>query len=117
MSNLCVADFNGPVQVSGVNYVTAKSEAQLMAAIALGPTSITIDAESDVFYFYKTGVIADESCGTKLDHAVTAVGYGTDESSGLDYYLVRNSWGSSWGDNGYLKIKRGPDGEWGTCGI
>ena len=88
-----------------------------MAAIALGPTSVTIDAESDVFYHYTSGVISDASCGTKLDHAVTAVGYGTDEASGLDYYLVRNSWGSAWGDGGYLKIQRGPEDDWGICGI
>ena len=68
-------------------------------------------------FHYTSGVISDESCGTKLDHAVIAVGYGHDEASGLDYYLVRNSWGSSWGENGYVKIMRGPEDAWGTCGI
>ena len=116
-TNACFAEYDGPVQVNAVNPVTSKSEAQLMAAIALGPTSVTIDAGSDVFYHYTSGVISDSSCGTSLDHAVTAVGYGTDEATGLDYYLVRNSWGSGWGDQGYVKIARGPANDWGICGI
>lgn len=88
-----------------------------MAAIANGPTSITIDASSTAFGYYKTGVIsASDGCGTKLDHAVAAVGYGTDSKTGLPYYLVRNSWGTSWGESGYVKIQRDGDG-YGVCGI
>ena len=56
---------------------------------------------------YTGGVISDaEGCGSKLTHAVAAVGYGTDTETGLDYYLVRNSWGADWGDNGYVKLAR-----------
>jgi len=60
-------------------------------------------------------VITSKDCGSALDHAITAVGYGTDES-GQDYYLVRNSWGKGWGDEGYAKIGRNGDG-YGICGI
>ena len=56
---------------------------------------------------------ADE-CGTYVDHAVTAVGYGTDEVAG-PFILVRNSWGEQWGDKGYVKI--GMADGLGICGI
>jgi len=62
---------------------------------------------------YTGGVLDSTSCGTSLDHAVAAVGYGVE--NGEEYYLVRNSWGASWGENGYIKIaaKKGK----GICGI
>jgi hypothetical protein len=116
MTDICWAPFDGPVDVMTVYHVEAYNQEQLMAAIAKGPTSVTIDADSTDFHYYTSGVISGPACGTKLDHAVTAVGYGTDAATGLDYYLVRNSWGSSWGDNGYVKIAREGDG-YGVCGI
>ena len=91
------------------------NEDQLLAALAQGPVSVTVDADSTQFRNYSSGVITSSDCGTKLDHAITGVGYGTDED-GNDYYLVRNSWGAAWGDNGYLKIGRNGDG-YGLCGI
>lgn len=116
MSGLCVADYYGPVDVKQVHHVKSYSEEQLMAAIAQGPTSVTIESKMTVFHHYTSGVISSLECGTSLDHAVTAVGYGHDEESGLDYYLVRNSWGKDWGDHGYVKIARTGDG-YGICGI
>jgi C1A family cysteine protease len=95
-------------KVSGYNDVTAYSGAQLKAAIATGPTSIAIEADQSVFQQYKSGVIAnDGSCGESLDHAVLAIGYGTE--GGKDYILVRNSWGTVWGDNGLVKLEVGSD--------
>jgi hypothetical protein len=64
---------------------------------------------------YTGGVMDSAECGTNLDHAVAAVGYGTDSESGKDYYIVRNSWGASWGDSGYIKIAA-EEGK-GICGI
>ena len=55
------------------------------------------------FQLYTSGVITGNKCGTRIDHAVTAVGYGTDPTAG-EYALVKNSWGSGWGDQGYCKI-------------
>ena len=116
MSDSCFAEFNGPVSVKEVYHVKSKSEAQLKAAIAQGVVSVTVDADSDQFRNYKSGVVTSTECGTKLDHAIAAVGYGTTED-GIDYYLVRNSWGAGWGDNGYIKIGRSGEDSWGICGI
>jgi len=54
-------------------------------------------------------------CGTQLDHAIAAVGYGTD-AAGTPYYLIRNSWGTNWGDQGYIKFKMIGNGP-GMCGV
>lgn len=56
-----------------------------------------------------------DACGTNLDHGVLAVGYGTTDE-GVNYYLVKNSWGTSWGDDGFIKIANNGDGD-GICGI
>lgn len=66
-----------------------------------------------VFQMYKSGILDSEECGTALNHAITAVGYGTED--GTDFYIVRNSWGASWGDQGYIKIAA-VEG-YGICGI
>ena len=102
------------VKVTKIASVGAKSVAQLKAAIAQGPTSVTVEADRSVFQLYKSGVLNSTACGTQLDHAITAVGYGTDPTAG-EYYIVRNSWGASWGDQGYIMIAA-VDGV-GICGI
>jgi hypothetical protein len=71
------------------------------------PVSVLIEADQRCFQFYQSGVFDDESCGELIDHAVLAVGY-TDE-----YFIVKNSWGVSWGDKGYIYMRRGMN----LCGI
>jgi aminopeptidase C len=69
--------------------------------------------------FYDSGIINTKKCGTDLDHAVTAVGYGVDSSSGTDkpYFLIRNSWGADWGEDGYFRLGTQQDGMDGVCGV
>ena len=96
--------------------VTPNNELHLQEAVANQPVSIAIEADTRIFQFYSGGVITDTSCGTDLDHGVLIVGYG--EENGFPYWLVKNSWGSDWGDNGYVKILRtnSTDSD-GICGI
>merc|ERR1719221_165766 len=79
-----------------------------------GPVSVAIEADKFAFQLYKTGVLKG-TCGTALDHGVLVVGYGTDEN-GVDYWKVKNSWGSQWGMEGYVMMLRGKAGA-GECGI
>lgn len=89
-------DSLGKVKVNSYATVPESSVAQLKAAIAEGPVSVTVQADSTVFQMYHGGVLDSDQCGTNLDHAITAVGYGSED--GKDYYLVRNSWGAGWGE-------------------
>jgi cathepsin L len=77
--------------------------------------SVAINGAGYVFRFYDRGVLGGAGCGTELNHAVTAVGYGT-ASDGTGYWLMKNSWGASWGEGGYVRIRRGVGRE-GACGI
>jgi len=95
--------------------VTPNDPDQLKAALNEQPTSVAIEADKLVFQFYTSGVITGSGCGTTLDHAVLATGYGTDDSTGEEFFMVKNSWGTSWGDNGYVRI--GVASGSGVCGI
>jgi len=90
------------VWVDHVHHVEKDSVSQLMAAIAAGPTSVSVDASESVFHRYKSGILNSTACGTHTDHAINAVGYG--ESGGQKYYIVRNSWGTDFGEDGYIMI-------------
>jgi C1A family cysteine protease len=105
------------VVITGYTDVATNDETQLKAAVAQQPVSVAVEADGLDWQFYRSGVMSD-ACGTNLDHGVVAVGYGHDTASGLDYWKVRNSWGSSWGMSGYVLLKRGSTaGSAGECGI
>lgn len=101
------------VKVTQIHNVQKDSGAQLKAAINQGPVSVTVDAMG-VFMSYSGGIINSSACGTSLDHAIAAVGYGTE--NGVEFYIVRNSWGASWGESGYVRIATRASGA-GICGI
>jgi C1A family cysteine protease len=106
---------SGVAMVSSYVKVGTTNE-DIMAAIDLKPVSVAVDAMFPAFQFYTSGVVT-QNCGHLLDHAIMAVGYGTDPVYGA-YFLCRNSWGSSWGDQGYLKIGQSTTGDApGICGI
>jgi len=88
------------------------TENALGAAVDGQPISVAIEADQSGFQLYKSGVF-NGVCGKNLDHGVLVVGYGHDTSSGLDYWKVKNSWGTSWGEAGYIRIVRNKD----ECGI
>merc|ERR1712070_990076 len=100
-------------EMTTFNDVKSLDEAQLAAAVAQGPVSVAIEADQSGFQFYKSGVFSG-TCGTNLDHGVLAVGYGTD--GGKDYWKVKNSWGTTWGQEGYILMAKTSSGA-GQCGI
>lgn len=92
---------------------------KMMDALTQQPVSVAIEADTLEFQMYSSGVFESESCGVNLDHAVLAVGYGSEGEccDKKDYFIVKNSWGASWGDEGYIKISRNSAAPEGMCGI
>ena len=101
--------------LKGFSDVPQGDSDQLAAAVSQRVVSIAIEADTEVFQFYSEGVIDSADCGTDLDHGVAAVGYGSE--NGKDFWIVRNSWGSNWGDKGYVKILKQQGRGAGVCGI
>ena len=96
--------------------VPTSSDSAMMDALQINPISVAIQADQKDFQLYKSGVF-DGDCGTKLDHGVLLVGYGSKDGS--DYYRIKNSWGTTWGDDGYIYFGRGSkfnSGD-GQCGV
>jgi len=102
--------------ISGDVKVTPDSDSALEAAVAVGCNAVGVEADQTSFQYYSSGVLTGV-CGTSIDHGVLAVGYGT--SGSQKYWKVKNSWGESWGDKGYIYICRdcGKNGAQGECGI
>ncbi|KAJ3689074.1 hypothetical protein LUZ61_018239 [Rhynchospora tenuis] len=95
--------------------VTANCESCLKNAVANQPVSVAIDASGSAFQFYSSGIFTGP-CGTNLDHGVLVVGYGPC-STGTAYWIVKNSWGTSWGESGYIRMQRYIASTSGPCGI
>ena len=94
--------------------VTKNDPDQLKAALAIGAVTVGIEADTMYFQTYQSGILDDAAaCGTTLDHAVTAVGWGVDGDT--EYWIIKNSWASTWGEDGYVRMAI-VDGI-GICGV
>jgi C1A family cysteine protease len=102
--------------ISYCSDVKPNDQVSMKAAVAQQPVAVAIEADTRYFQSYSGGILTSSSCGTSLDHGVLTVGYG--EENGQKYWLVKNSWGTSWGDMGYVKIARSEStNDPGICGI
>ncbi len=96
--------------------VKPNDQISLKGAVALNPVSVAIEADTRYFQSYSGGILDSASCGTSLDHGVLVVGYGVE--NGVKYWNVKNSWSSTWGENGYIRILRSDStNDAGICGI
>jgi KDEL-tailed cysteine endopeptidase len=102
--------------ISSCYDVKPNDQISLKGAVSKQPVAIALSADTKVFQLYKSGVLTSTDCYTSLDHGVLISGYG--EENGLKYWLVKNSWGTTWGDEGYIKILRSEStNDPGICGI
>jgi len=99
---------------SGFVQVEANSVQAMKEAVAQQPLAVALDAAGIDFSFYKGGIYDNTSCGTDLDHATLIVGYGSE--LGQEYWIMKNSWASTWGEDGYMRLAITGDGP-GICGI
>ena len=101
------------VTLAGHKDIPSGRESNLLAAIDITPVSVNIEADTKLFQLYKGGVLDGGGCGKRIDHAVLIVGYGTQTNAttgwSIPYYIVKNSWGASWGEAGYIRIVRDKD--------
>lgn len=110
----------GVLTIKDYDSVPSNDASQLKAAIAVGPVSVGVDGTTDVFQYYHGGIFGGsykkELCGTDINHAMVAVGYGVEE--GKTFWIVRNSWSQYWGEQGYIRMEYTDDEkDEGICGI
>lgn len=104
---------------AGYSNIAANHKDAMKAALAISPLSITICASKREFSAYAQGIYNDAHCGDTPDHNVVVVGWGVEHGvespHGVEYWTVRNSWGTSWGEAGYMRVAI-VDGK-GICGV
>jgi len=110
----CKASEQGPVRLTSHADVPANDPNSLLAAVNQQPVSVAIEADQGVFQGYTGGIIS-AGCGTNLDHGVLVVGYGSE--NGTPYWILKNSWGTTWGEQGFFRILRDTTAGPGMCGL
>ncbi|KAJ4894807.1 Cysteine proteinases superfamily protein [Raphanus sativus] len=113
---MCRFNARPAASIRGFQTVPSNNERALLEAVSRQPVSVSIDADGPGFMHYSGGVYDEPYCGTRVNHAVTFVGYGT-SPEGIKYWLAKNSWGETWGENGYIRIRRDVDWPEGMCGV
>jgi len=113
----CDTSCKSLVQISNYSDIIPNSEKMLMRAVQHQPVSVAIQANKRSFQMYQSGIYSDPDCGFELDHGVLLIGYGYDKKYDMDYWIVKNSWSESWGENGYIRIQRNINDSRGLCGI
>jgi len=94
-----------PIECSSYKYAPSGSVSTMQDMLQSGILSVAIQANQFAFQNYSGGIFNNANCGTKLDHATNVVGWGTDSTTGVDYWIMRNSWGTTWGDQGWMQIE------------
>ena len=115
--NMCQKDCNGLVEIKDYMDINRNNMESLMKAVSKTPVSVAIQANKRSFQLYQNGIYSDPDCGYNLDHGVLLVGYGYDKLYDLDYWIIKNSWGKSWGENGYIRLLKDDSDSRGQCGI
>ena len=116
-AGICSDTCKSLVKISNYSDIIPNQEKMLMRAVQHQPVSVAIQANKRSFQMYKSGIYNDPDCGFQLDHGVLLIGYGYDKTYDMDYWIIKNSWSESWGENGYIRIERNIDDPRGLCGI
>jgi hypothetical protein len=104
-----------PVVTTGRVSINTEDPVAMQTAVMENILSVAVCSAHKDFQLYSGGIFDQAHCGTLLDHATNVVGWGHDDKSNVDYWIMRNSWGTSWGDQGYMLVKIQADT--GICGI
>ena len=113
----CQKDCSSVVNITKYGDLRQNDEFNLLLGVAQQPVSVAIQANKRSFQLYQSGIYSDIDCGTQLDHGVLVVGYGYDIDLNMKYWIIKNSWGEQWGENGYIRIQRDIEDNRGLCGI
>ena len=103
------------VEVTTYTNVTVNDVTQMKIGLGISALAVSIEADQPVFQAYSSGIFDSEECGTQIDHAVGVVGWGIDATTSQEYWILRNSWGTTWGNQGYMNVAI-VEGK-GICGI